>query len=396
MTNYQPLGHKRRRLERANIFLDVEALDGEGSEDVTEDENISLQNFIDDPTTNSVGQSDSDESWDGIDEQTRKGSRRIVGNRAQISHPRLAQVIARYEARRIDRQGDEVGQEGGSDDQDEDEDDETHSIIDKQNEEEDHENDFVIDKEVVQVARAVMSIRKDDGIFLWRVRVHEGAEAESYWLMQQRLHVRPLLAKAVLYPSPGTRKYILVQAQRKSAVEELCKHLSTVRHPLDVACIPESEHLEWTNWRHAPHPRVQSPPCWGRLRKAAVLQEHNIAANIRKYAGDLAFVRCARGRQKAEVCVIPRVPFLESTNIPDTDERVRIKTVRRPRLIHPEWIGHRKPDPDNVQSVNTDLFWVPERAYPLQTISPGVCRFVDKRHKDVYRLPFTTAIPERT
>ncbi|KAK2461358.1 hypothetical protein APHAL10511_006628 [Amanita phalloides] len=258
---------KQQRLE--NMFLDVEAFDGRGSNDPTEEEEeTSPHNFIDDSTVNSSDSDSDNASWvginkplnltsghsddkatQGIDKQTSDdGSQGRITNQAPNKYSCLEHVITHYEAHRIECQGEGVGQGDSSDNPDDDKEDNENEL-----------NDFVIDKNIVGAAHTIMSNHVDEGMHLWRVHVHEGTESESCWLMCEQLRVRPQYAKAILSPSQGLHMYVLMEVSTYNGVEELCKNLSTVWHPVDITHIPESKHQQWTKWQLTPPTGGKSP-----------------------------------------------------------------------------------------------------------------------------------------
>ncbi|KAF8341950.1 hypothetical protein F5887DRAFT_1076332 [Amanita rubescens] len=336
------LGENRKKKKNAvNVrdYLDVEALEGSSSDEDRDSEDYFIQDTV----------------ADADDATARSFDSNTFSHHGQGMDHRLADVINRYEARSAD--GDHCSGKSGS------------------------------ENEMAPLAERLRQWPKDTDPGLWRVRILDGSEKESYWAVQNRLLARPKLASSLILP-PSGRMWIGIESPSRANVEELCFNLSTVHHPLEISLVPVEERVAWLDW----HPTRSLPmsPSWVRLRKRSKLENMDIESGVMKYTGDLAFVLDAQTPCASQIilCLVPRLPVaIEGGASGYTKKRRR----RLPRLLHPKAIGGVK-EALEIAGLDPNIWWQPGRRHELEIVEDKldtiVYRFAKDRRGDRYMPPF--------
>ncbi|KAF8328620.1 hypothetical protein F5887DRAFT_924204 [Amanita rubescens] len=242
-------------------------------------------------------------------------------------------------------------------------------------------------EEVAALAERFQRIPTDSDPFFWRVRVQDGSEEETFWTLQDRLRALPGLAYAIVLPPRG-RMWIGVESVSRTNVEELCKNLSTIRHPLEILLVPVDKRVGWLNWH--PKSRCLRSPSWGRLQKHSKLGELDVDSDLMKYAGDLAFVLNAESESTVVICLVPRLLVkngIHASGDMNEDERKRPRRKRLPRLLHPKAIGDHTEIMEIAPRMDPNVWWQPGSRQELILVEDGIYRFAKERKGDDQYIP---------
>ncbi|KAF8320244.1 hypothetical protein F5887DRAFT_1087885 [Amanita rubescens] len=236
------------------------------------------------------------------------------------------------------------------------------------------DSDFWNDN-ITSIADGVTRMPSDDDPPLWRVRVRDGTEEESFFLLNERLQAWPRLALTVFLP-PGGQKWICVESACREYVEKLCIDLSTFTHPLQIFFVPVEERLTWLKWQH--RGRRITVPAWGRLKRRSELKEllskdNKMDERILKYANDLVYID---GMTESTVflCMVPRlpVPILKG----EDNSNTRKKYKRMQRLLQP-LLGDpvlARQAPPAAHMMDPTVWWHPNIRYDLEVINMPLYR----------------------
>jgi hypothetical protein len=166
-------------------------------------------------------------------------------------------------------------------------------------------------------------------------------------------------------------------------VHDLCVNLFTIPHPLEISLILVEEQIKFLQWGPT-YPHVQ-PTSWARLKKLPKLKDLNMAKNVWKYAGDLAFVLDMPSTSTARVCLVPWL----SVRIEGKGEKnQKCKSKRLPQLLHPKTIGQRPKDWDIPHPMRLDVWWDFGERLELEGVKEGLYKFAKGPNGDTYMLPF--------
>ena len=194
--------------------------------------------------------------------------------------------------------------------------------------------------------------------------------------MHNRLMACPRLAVSLLLP-PSGRRWIAVESTSHKNVVELCEHLSTILHPLQIELVPVEDRVAWLDWQ----PKTTSLPPWVRIKRSSILQQLRADPALLKYAGDLAWVK-GEVNCKATICMVPRL----RVKIEIDGKKPRIK--RLPRLFHPKAIAEQDETMDFARQMDPNVWWRPDRPHELENIEPGIHRLRKQKNADDLCLPF--------
>ncbi|KAF8337811.1 hypothetical protein F5887DRAFT_920220 [Amanita rubescens] len=231
--------------------------------------------------------------------------------------------------------------------------------------------DLSINKEVERIAERLMRMPTSNDPGIWRVRVRDGTEQDSFFLLNDRLKVRPQWASSVFLP-PASKQWICVESDSLNNVEQLCLNLSTFPHPLQIHFVPVEERTHWLGWR--PTKDAIAAPGWVRLKRKQELQDlisqdPKIDPRIVKYANDLAWIPASRDDSLVNICVVPRLAVTVRTGKGD---KKRAKRKVLPRLLQPIVVG----EPEHVKHaapvMNPNVWWDPKTRYDFEKIGPGI------------------------
>ena len=194
--------------------------------------------------------------------------------------------------------------------------------------------------------------------------------------MQEHLRIRPQLAMAVLLPVSG-RRWIAVESISHKKVAELCKNLSTIRHPLEIELVPVEDRVAWLNWQ----PTMLHLLSWVQIKRGSIMKRLDASEkDLSKYAGDLALVMQMKDRSEAAICLVPRLPVTIGSGAKNR------WTKLLPRLLHPRAIGAQVETIDITMDLN--VWWWPNRPHELETSEYGICRLAKVKNSDQILLPF--------
>ncbi|KAF8318845.1 hypothetical protein F5887DRAFT_1166918 [Amanita rubescens] len=195
-------------------------------------------------------------------------------------------------------------------------------------------------EEVAALAERFQRIPTDSDPFFWRVRVQDGSEEETFWTLQDRLRALPGLAYAIVLPPRG-RMWIGVESISRTNVEELCKNLSTIRHPLEILLVPVNE-------------------------------------------------RVAESESTVVICLVPRLLVkngIHASGDMNEDERKRPRRKRLPRLLHPKAIGDHTEIMEIAPRMDPNVWWQPGSRQELILVEDGIYRFAKERKGDNQYIP---------
>ncbi len=228
----------------------------------------------------------------------------------------------------------------------------------------------------------------------------EGAEEECFFLLHERLIVRPCLAVSVFLP-PLCRGCICVESTSEGNVVELCRDLSTIPVPLDILFVPAEKRVDWIDWRHTSSP-IKSPS-WVRLKRTSELKhllenDREFDKRLVRYAKDLAYVQGRMENGLLLICLIPRLllPIERDVSVDEKEggEQKPRRRKRDRRLLHPKMLGDPKEGMDVAHPLDPNVWWAPKRTYELEQIVPGVYELAKPKSKrtlrggDLYMPPF--------
>jgi hypothetical protein len=275
---------------------------------------------------------------------------------------------------------------------------------------------IVENDEITALAERLMRMPTSEDPALWRVRVwvsswyfvseygikpsfKEGTEEESFFLLHERLKVRPQWAISVFLP-PCARGWICVESTSRANVEELCLNLSTIPHPVEILFVPAEKRVEWIDWHYTASP-VKSPS-WVRLKRTSDLKDmldkdRQFDKRLIRYANDLAYVQGRLENGLLLICLVPHLlPPIEKDASVDEKEGAEKKKRRKrvTRLLHPKALAGPKEAMNIGHPLDPKVWWVPKRVYELERIAPGVYELAKPKSKrtlrggDLYMPPF--------
>jgi hypothetical protein len=230
--------------------------------------------------------------------------------------------------------------------------------------------------------------------------VKEGAEEECFFLLHDRLNIRPCLAVSVFLPPCG-RGCICIESTSEANVVELCRDLSSIPVPLDILFVPAEKRVDWIEWRYTSSP-IKSPS-WVRLKTTSELKvllenDRKFDKRLIRYAKDLAYVQGRMENGLLLICLVPRLllPIERDVSVDEKEEGERKPHRRRrvPRLLHPKMLGDPKEAMDRAHALDPSVWWAPNRTYELERIIPGVYELAKPKSKrtlrggDLYMPPF--------
>ncbi|KAF8346158.1 hypothetical protein F5887DRAFT_1184931 [Amanita rubescens] len=225
-------------------------------------------------------------------------------------------------------------------------------------------------KEITRLAERALRMPNEDDPGLWL----DGAEEESFFLLEDRLKVRPRWAISVFLP-PASRQWICVESTSREYVEELCQNLSTFPHPLQILPIPIDERLQWLGCRDTT-PTIKAGT-WIRVKKKHELKEllredPKVDKGLVRYANDLGYVHRVFSDSLLAICLVPRllVP-IESDFVDEENRKICRRKRRCPRLLHPNLLRGHKDAVHVVDRLDPNVWWNPKTLYDMEPIVRG-------------------------
>ena len=165
-------------------------------------------------------------------------------------------------------------------------------------------------------------------------------------------------------------------ASHKNVVE-LCEHLSTIHHPLQIELVPVEDHVAWLDWQ----PTITSLPAWVRIKQSSILRQFMADPTLLKYTGDLAWVKL-QDNYEATICLVLRL----HVKVEREGKKPLIKWL--PRLFHPKAIGELQETVDIAHRMDPNVRWRPDCPHELESVEPGIHRLAKDKKAGDLSLPF--------